>query len=284
MDKIKELYSLEDQIINLYIELTNSDIYQNSNFMHQVMLKELRRLVEKENSILNTLTIEEITSYLKTPSNQNEVEIRLRNKLANHKEILEGNYITAGDLKLSKLPENTKFSINDCALAKLNIDIIKALKNKIYSLKPQCEKDTSFACALRYELKKSKIDFLYQSPTSEIIALYNETDIDKIPTLDLTIASPKLQRVKNTSVERFTSTLITSYIHSILRKLTDTSSLSNNPEDVFKYLVTVTQTEILLTYMDKDLLEVFLVYCNHNTNNQNKDSMEYIKKLIRSRM
>mgnify|MGYP003448390702 CR=1 FL=1 len=46
----------------------------------------------------------------------------------------------------------------------------------------------------------------------------------------------------------------------------------------------ITQVEMLLDYMDRELLDMFYYYCDININSSNRTSMEYVKRLIRNRI
>lgn len=284
MDKIKELHDVCQQIINLYTELIISDIYETSGYMNTVMIKELKKSIEEENNILRTITLEEIKLYLKEPHSENETEIRLVNKLINHKEILHGRYLTGDILSLRGISGDMKISIYDVVLSKLNVDLIKELKRKIYNLNVCEHSDEVFIGLLKKALKESRLSLLYETSLSEMLILEHNNDIDKMPNIDLTIVGNAISTLSIDTLGRVSETVIDKYIMDVLKKIANTSNMRNNYIDVFTYLVTITQVEMLLDYMDRELLDMFYYYCDININSSNRTSMEYVKRLIRNRI
>ena len=202
----------------------------------------------------------------------------------NYKEILNGIYITACELGLDKVDRNMKFSIYDAIISMINIDTIKYLYNKIYSLKSYCDSDDNFIELLKTRLNVSKIEFLFNTNVSEILALYYNTSIEDIPRIDEEKIRNKIKLLNNKKYNSLVEICVIIFITRIVQELSKIRTVKNNASDVFKYLVYITQIELLLEYLDKDKLQELYNFCIKMSNDENIASMNNIKRLVKNKL
>lgn len=289
MDKYDDCYKLSGQIIDKYIELLVSPIYAIDEDMHDEMVESILDMVIEEYELLRSMSKKEIDLYINKvysndKDNNYDSTIRIRNKLVDCKEILNGIYITTLELGLSEIDNNMKFSIYDAIISMINIDIIKVLKNKIYSLESNCDNDDRFIDLLKQRLKVSKIELLFNTNVSEIVSLYYNTSIDDMPRIDINRIKDKIDKLNNPKLNGLIQNTVVIFITRNVRELSKIRVVNNNDKDIFKYLVTITQIEVLLTYLEKDRLEELYNFCCNMTNNDNRPSMENIKRLVKWKM
>ena len=68
------------------------------------------------------------------------------------------------------------------------------------------------------------------------------------------------------------------FIARIVQELAKIRNVKNNDRDVFKYLVSITQIEVLINYLDKNKLQELYDFCIKMTNDYNVVSMNNIKR------
>jgi len=232
--------------------------------------------------------LDEINYYLEqeySEENGYDIDIipRITNKLVAFREILLGKVITSDELGISIFSGNLEFSIFDSILSMINIEIIKVLKKKIYSLKAMYGNDERFIDLLKQRLKLSKIQFLFNSSLSEMLSLYCNTGIDEIPSIELDKIQSKLNRYNNVEIKNSINNVLTIIANKCFNEIINTYKLDNNSQDVFHYLVTYTTIDVIIDYMDKDTLNKYYNYCCQMINEDNKASVEIVKRLLKGK-
>lgn len=289
MDKFNNCYNIAKEILDKYVDFLYSPVYAMDDEMHNLMVDEIRKLILQEYILIHSMTLEEINGYLEWKYLEDDgydldVISRLNNKIMAHREIIQGKVITASEINFELVPGNIEFSIYDVLLSMIYIDVIKLLKNKIYSLNATCEKDENFINLLQQRLKISKIKLLFSSFPSEILTLYHNTGIDETPRIDIDMIKNKLKKLNTKEMNQAINNVIYITADDKIDEIINTEKVNNNADDVFDYLVTVTMMEVLISYMDKDTLELYYEYCSEMINDKNRISVENVKRLIKNKM
>lgn len=312
-DIAKEITNIYDEITFLTskkIISPNSDEYNN-------LIERAKILVLRESSMFSSYKIEELDEFLddlrkilkyhfpldieddlstvegteeilkKLTNSQNrdeykydiDVLLRVFDRLKNQ------TFILCGDVVRVKLKTNNKelitydVSLWDSIMSSLNMQTLKNVKDKIYSLVPSNRSDIKFIESLKYNLECSKFTYFYATFMAEIFALYAFNDIDKINVLDI-------ERLKNLSI--FDNDLYNSFLLNEARIIADNLAsleyLENNPECIFYFLRLVTSFEVLITNMNKNSLKEIADYCISLTNENNLPCMEGINKFVKKRI
>lgn len=287
MNKFDECYVISREIITKYIELILLPIYTISNNMKQDKLNEIKTLVNEEYKIIHSMSSVDVKLCLeKVNDNDNNYDsaalTRLRNKLEDYQEVLNGNYITTSELGIKNIPQDKAYSSYEIILSMFNIEVMKRMKDKIYSLTPTCDKDIKFTNNLKKQLEASRINFLFNESTSELISLYNNVDIDQIPRID--IKNLKNKKIRNNSLNNIITGTSAVYVKKILDILSSMPKPDNNPSDMFDYLTLITRLEVLISYLDKNSLKMIYNYCNCIINKENKIKMILVRKLIKDQI
>ena len=287
MNKLDECYTISSGIISKYIELTCLPIYTISNDMKQDKINEIKILVEEEYKIIHSMSKIDIKLCLeKIDNNDNKYDTavlaRIRNKLEDYNEVLNGNYVTINELGIKNIPKDRMFSSYEIVLSMFNIEIIKRMKDKIYTLNPSCNKDIIFINNLKKQLEASKITFLFNESASELISLYNNIDIEQIPNIDINKIINKISR--NINLNNVITSTAAVYTKKILSIISCMPKIKNNPNDVFDYLSLITRLEVLISYLDKNTLNMVYNYCKNITNKENNINMILVKKLIKEKI
>ena len=289
MDCYDECLSLSSKIISKYIELLISPIYDIDLDMRSEMVCSILDMVLEEYKLIHNMIESGVDKdidkiYSNNEDDYNETIVRIKNKISDRREILNGIYITAYELGLDKVDNNMKFSIYDAVVSMINIDTIKSLYNKIYSLESYCDSDDKFIELLKTRLNVSKIELLFNTNVSEIISLYYDTSINEIPRIDDKKIRNKINLLNNKKYDSLIENTVIIFIARIIQELAKIRSVRNNDRDVFKYLVSITQIEVLINYLDKNKLQELYDFCIKMTNNENKASMNNIKRLVKNKI
>jgi len=289
MDYYDECLELSGKIISKYIELLVSPIYDVDLDMRSEIVDSILEMVLEEHRLLYKIDKLEIDRFIDLvcssyDNNEDEAVIRIKNKLTDRKEIINGICISAYELGLYRLDKNMTFSIYDAIVSMINIDTIKRLKDKIYFLNSNCDSDDKFIELLKTRLNISKIELLFNTNVSEIVSLYYNTSIDDIPRIDEVKVRNKIKLLNNKKYNSLIENTVIIFIARLVQELAKIRNVKNNDRDVFKYLVAITQIEILIDYLDKNKLQELYDFCIKMTNDENIASMNNIKKLVKNKM
>lgn len=289
MADINKLLKISNQIINEYIDLLFNPIYEINEGMYSDKIKMIYDMVLEKYEIIRSMSMEELNFYINKLNVVNiddnyESVIRVKNKLVDYREILKGIGISSLELGFDKIDNDMEFSIYDALLSTFNIDVIKSLKKKIYSLNSDCSSDNEFIDALKQRLNTSKIELLFNTCLSEVISLNYNVNIDEMPRINIDKIYKKIESVGNNNLKHLVQDTVVLLLTNIMEKLHNIYIVKNNDKNVFKYLVLITQFEVLIDYIDKSKLEELLHLCNSVTNMDNYANMSYVKRLIINKM
>lgn len=289
MNSYEECLSLSGKIISKYIELLVSPIYDVDLDMRSEIVDSILEMVLEEHRLLYKIDKLEIDRFIDLvcssyDNNEDEAVIRIKNKLTDRKEIINGICISAYELGLYKLDKNMTFSIYDAIVSMINIDTIKSLKDKIYSLNSNCLSDDKFIELLKTRLNISKIELLFNTNVSEIVSLYYNTSIDDIPRIDEVKIRNKIKLLNDNKYNSLIENTVIIFIARLVQEVAKIRNVKNNDRDVFKYLVAITQFEVLINYLDKNKLQELYDFCIKMTNDENMASMNNIKRLVKNKM
>lgn len=285
MNKFDRCYHISSLIIDKYVQLLN---YFTDEETKKKIINELQQLVMEEYDVISSMSLEEIETYLEIISKnrtQNSTPglIRVMNRIHDFMDVLQGNFITASELGITDSFNDIKFSIYGSILAMIDLNVVKSLKRKLDSLVISSNNDKVYISLLYGKLQRSKIDFLFTTSPAEIVSLLNNTDIDKISNIDPDNIRKKINTLygNNNDLKFLLDNTIAWYIKEVIKELSEVKIVNNNPYDIYSYLVSISQFEVLISYLDRRNLCSVYNYCCNLVNLNNYASMENAKRLIR---
>jgi len=320
MDKLKKLFDMSEKIILAYADLMffNEDICDND--IQSDIIDNIRDLVIEEYNLMQKITMDEVNDYMEIinsyETNNEWVLSRVKNKLIECKELLNNNFITSKELGITSIPEEIKFSIYDAIMSLITIDTIKYLTKKIYFSNPKCEKDKIFIDTLKNKLETFKVNFLFDNSLSELLALSNEINVNKMPVINVDNIKNKINRLDNNNFNMVIESIAFYYSKNAIDSLTEiikifdynprldivvvddnlyyynnvrlfidiVKNCRNNPKYIFSYLTLTTQLEVLSWYLSDDMVKSVEKYFSDKVSNFNNGIIVgYVKKLIRSK-
>ena len=280
MDKFDELVSVSKQIVSSYMELVT---LSSDDRMHDLLVIDIRELVLEEYQLLSSMSFEEINFFVKLANEieDDTISPRIKHKLIDRREVLLNNVIMPFELQLKGIPSNIKFCICDVIMSMISIEVIKKIKNKIYSAICYGDSDELFIEALKDELNYAKVDCLFSLTASEILTLYNNCDIDEVPMIDVKLVERKIMELCDYELSLAVDATVSYYAKVIIDRFAAIERIGNNPRDVFYFLSMITYLEVLLSYMNDSTRENVSNYCSSVSNKNNVNSINFAKKLIR---
>ena len=277
---LKELILEENKLMNLI----DAEKLEDSILELKVVL-ENNFLVDDEDD-LNTLDGMEV--YMRKLTNETDnfdslydvdVLLRVFDRLKVKKYILDGEGI---NFKLKQYGEyviDYEVWLWDFITSTLNIEILKSLKNKIYSLVPASDEDLKFIEQLKRDLESLKIRMLFSNFTSEIMAVYALNNLDKMGIVNL----DGVMQLKNLEEEDFYYLLVDeakSYIN-ILAKV---HQMKYHPDEIFGFLTRVTSFEVLVSHMNLDSLKEIHNYGLELSSDNNYACMSGINNFVKRKI
>lgn len=323
MDKLDELYDISKRIVMVedgITELSSNMIAEASSISNE-LIAELKTLVLKEydlvakmssiemddclgalknlvikrfqtidNNIAKKLTnIVDIERYLGGVSIKSETDIsnleidtllRICCVLKRQIDSLFGELIKVQNLLGPAIPENVQASIGDIILAMLYIEVLKRLKKKIYTLKPLARQDILFIQDIKLNLNIYQYLIFFENFAPEVISLCYDCDLDKIPTLDIN----KIKELKVCDALA-TNDFIMDMAEFIVSKLAKIQNVNIDSNiEIFSFLITITNFEVLISYMDKGMLKKIYGYCLEVSNSKNLACMSGVAKLVKKKL
>lgn len=294
-NQLKICYHYSAIIMQIYKELLRKQsVLENTSISDYTFVEEMTEL--KEYIVKEYAAYEKLLSYdknhflskidmiLNTDGNDSVEYMRYRNKLQFIKNIFMGYRITPSKLKLDNIPNDMRFDIYCAILAVLHISIFKNIKEKLDSLLIDNDQDKKFVESLYIKLDTKLLYKICSNDLFEILALYNDMDIDKIPLVDMTIVINSLSNVYyDMPIDEHVNDILFNLIVSDISIMQNMKQLKNSPDDVFEYSYFTTRIEVIMSYMNKDYLIKLYNYCqNINFNNIyiHTDVKNKIKKRI----
>ena len=322
MTNFELLYQIATEITKKLDELfylTSRDVLEEDPNEKSTILEELKILVLKENSLVASMSMENVELCLKELrkilndnfeiTNDDDIksldgiELYLK-KLIDAMDADEEEYdpnvllrtfdrlksrtdiIVGEGVRLKLKQNNTQImsydvSVWDATKSILNIETLKRMKKKIFRLIPTTVEDIKFIKELKFNLECFMLTALYSNFASEIQALHVNNDIDKISLPGIN----KLIELDILDPDLF-------YLDSLAEgefladELSEIviDSLENNPDSVFYFLRIVTAFEVLISYMDVKTLKEVRDYCQVVTNDQNYPCMSGINNLVKAKI
>ena len=291
MNKLDKCYDIGNTIIEKYIELISFSVFWGANNQNKELINEIKKLITEEYELYSTMNIDEINLYIKLLSNESLYDdsstvSRMQNKLENFSEIHNNRFFSGKELGREDFFGDMKFSIYDIMISIINIDAIKSIKSKIYSLTANTNKDRIFIDELKFRLELSKSELLFSLSTSEMIALCSNANIDEINNFNVSKLNSLLQKhecADNYLKAAYYNTAVV-YMKNILDKLSVIYTVGDDAKDVFYYLSLITRIEIIISNMNIDTLSTIYNYCCEITNDSNENSMLIVKRLIKEKL
>lgn len=231
------------------------------------VINELKEYLEKEyNSYEKLLVYSKDSLFSKADSvinsDCNALEmLRHRNKLQFTKNIFSGYMISSKDLNLIDIP-NMRYDIFSVIVAFIHIKTFKNIQNKIDNLSCETQRDTEFVNALVAIFNKQLILKSCNNDLLEVLTIYNDIDIDKIPDIDINLIIDKLKKIyRCNNIDDCVSDVLFRLVVGDISVMCQQGNLVNRPQDIFDYLYFTTRLEIILVYMNKTYLLKLYEYC-----------------------
>ena len=195
--------------------------------------------------------------------------LRHRNKLQATKNIFMGLEISSKELNLGNIPD-MRFDIFSVIVSFIHLKTFKSVKNKIDGLSCQTKQDNDFVTELLKVLSNQLLLKSCYNDLLEILTIYNDIDIDKMPDINFNLIGDKLKKIYHCdNVDECVSEILFKLAVGDISVMCQEGNLVNSPKSVFDYLYFTTRFEIILTYMDKNSLVKLYEYCkNMKFNNQ----------------
>jgi len=319
MNKFEELYNLSYKITKKFDELFYLTFHKVDikSLEFESLLEEIKILVLQENAQVSIMTIEEVDSCINeliaiinnnfevTPeddltsfegletclkilidkcdctekSYDADALLRAFDRLKNQTYILSEEGIKLNFRQNNNPIISYKVSVWDAIVSIINIEINKSIQNKIFSTTPTQENDYKFIKELKNNLICLKMTVLFGNFTSEIYALYANTDINKIADSDVN----KIIQVGAIDKDTFSNLMLTE-TKNIVDDLATITKLEYNPDNVFGFLRLVTSFEIFVSHLDLESLRKINDYCEKSTNNKNYPCMSGITNFTKMKV
>lgn len=287
MTKLQELCEQSSKIIKKQNELLELIINNSLNPDNQhLLIEELKELIEQESKIIEELSIDETDQYLanffqifppeeEMSIDEKTIQTRMSKRLKNKVKITSGKKQKVTLKNKNRIFTSYITSVIDMILSSIYIQVIKKMKEKIFTATAFGNQDISFINELKQRYRLFSVVTLFDNFDSEMRGLYANLDIDNI-------IIPDIEKIRNLNLipeEEFKKLLITE-IKDKINQLANIQILSNNPDDVFKLLRLVTIFEVIISYMDKESLGMINEYCQSLTTDKNKPCMSGINTII----
>lgn len=251
--------------------------------------EELKLLVIEENKILNSLDIDCIDKYCDELENLSEryyytVIDRVRERLMLRGIILNGNNIMGRDFLDNTDIENLEFDTHDVMLSMVHIEVLKILKNKLDNISNLTKENIMFKKELDACYERSKFEYFNNIPTLELIALVYNADMSKVPSIDINNIKEN-ENIDEEEVDEFLVRMVQDTLDTIVN--INDSDLEYSLTDsylAFDYLFNITLFEVIISYMDIQMLQEVSKYCNSFTKDNNKIHMGNINNLVKRKL
>lgn len=184
-DPVMKNYLVYASLIKSYSSIVDK-LNTNMTKLINAKIKELRELIIEENKLLNSLTEDEVDSFIKTleriDTNNDDCIARLRERLMVRGYILEG-YSFKGDKILNNsILYNMNFYDKDIMSCIMKIEIFKRLKYRIKLL--DNDNNFWFIRNLYKFYNKYLLSMIKDNALLELIVFYYDFDIDNIDCFD----------------------------------------------------------------------------------------------------
>ena len=229
----------------------------------------LRNCVNVENNEYHLLSEKDIrTIFMELDKNgiDNNVDVRVSNKIINEKK-LRGNFKVKNGVMLS-----------DAITTKVIIDILKRIDKKIEFLKTEGELNDEDIFTLEIYNNAHKINYLSSNNYIEAIALKYFFNVTRIPTIYF-----------NEIEEKFEMNFVTQskqiFLNYAKDSIQEIANFKNNNEYLTAYasLFELSRTEVILEYLDYDNVKKLLAFLDYNYESDNNEMLNTAKILIKKR-
>jgi len=273
MNKYINGYIISIRIVSLYDKLRE---YSYNNITdteeYYTCIEEIKKLIKLENNEYNKLDISLINNYLDNICQEgidNPYDERYYLKLLNHKKRIVNKENNSEDSIVSMIIDS-----------KIQIDVLKKINELIYTCNTFNYDEELFLNELISYHEASKYTYLTSNNYLELLSLYSDFNIEKIPTLSF----EKIEEEYNLSfIEESQPIFIDSITFSIdnLFKLDDNN---NNIEKVYTMLYNFSEIEVFLSYLTLNSLKIISDYYENNLKNcKGSIARTNIKRLINNR-
>lgn len=229
----------------------------------------LRNCVNVENNeyhLLSEKDLRTIFTGLDKNGIDNNVDIRVSNKIINEKK-LRGNFKVKNGVMLS-----------DAITTKVIIDILKRIDKKIEFLKTEGELSDEDIFTLEIYNNAHKINYLSSNNYIEAIALKYFFNVSRIPTIYFNEIEEKFEMNFVTQSKQ----IFLNYAKDSIQEL---ANFKNDNEYLTAYasLFELSRTEVILEYLDYDNIKNLLAFLDYNYESDNNEILNTAKILIKKR-
>ena len=229
----------------------------------------LRNCVNVENNEYHLLSEKDIrTIFMELDKNgiDNNVDIRVSNKIINEKK-LRGNFKVKNGVMLS-----------DAITTKVIIDILKRIDKKIEFLKTEGELSDEDIFTLEIYNNAHKINYLSSNNYIEAIALKYFFNVSRIPTIYFNEIEEKFEMNFVTQSKQIFLNYAKDSIQEIANFKNDNGYLT-----AYASLFELSRTEVILEYLDYDNVKNLLAFLDYNYESDNNEMLNTAKILIKKR-
>ena len=229
----------------------------------------LRNCVNVENNEYHLLSEKDIrTIFMELDKNgiDNNVDIRVSNKIINEKK-LRGNFKVKNGVMLS-----------DAITTKVIIDILKRIDKKIEFLKNEGELSDEDIFTLEIYNNAHKINYLSSNNYIEAIALKYFFNVSRIPTIYFNEIEEKFEMNFVTQSKQIFLNYAKDSIQEIANFKNDNGYLT-----AYASLFELSRTEVILEYLDYDNVKNLLAFLDYNYESDNNEMLNTAKILIKKR-
>lgn len=280
---------------NKYIDLIYRYSNVRNNFRTTIArivvkeIEELKKLVILENKLINSIDNENIDKYLEKIEKYKDIYDtsiidRVRERLMLREIILNGKNIDGIYLIDNSNIAGLEFDIHDVILAMVYINVFKNLKNKLDNLNTFNQSDQKVIRDLFEYYERAKFKDFNNMPTFEIISLLYNSDMIKVPSINIDKLK-KFGSIDDEELEEFFINMATDTI-DIIASIDDSylEEAFKDSSEIFDYLFDITLFEVLISYMDISTLHEVSDYCKEVMKDDNKINIGHINNLVKRKL
>ena len=273
-ERMIKCYDFTIQVVAKYKELFSIGFSQECDLaLYSDCIEEIRELVIQEEQLYGNLKKEDVTDFFEiiVPlTNDYSVEyMRFRNKMLFTKDKIESSKINGSDVGIDFIPQGMEFDIFPSIISMLTIRVLKTIKYKIDILTPDNDGDEEFVERLYVHFDRKLLFELCGNELSEIIGLFCDMDIAKIPDISFELLEKQVKRIfKVQNANDAMNTTLLNVAYRCMNEIIGCKNYKNRSKDVFNYLYLITKLEVIMEYMSKKYLLMLSDYCNSLNNTE----------------
>ena len=281
-NRFKLCYTYSDKIIRIYTKIFIMGLFNDNELVNK-----LKEFIDIENEFYEDLTINDIQYFFKNmkkidTDNHNLSYLRFRNKIMYIANKHNGYKLSLSELDFEDKYTKKEFDIFSLIIAMIDIKSLKLVKKKINNLNIDNINDKKFVIELKNNFEKKLWLESFGNDVIENVLLFNDMDIDKVPNIDINLLIKSVLSKNKDLKDNRIYDVIFDMAENTIKIILSYGYYKNNPEDIFNYLYLITRLDVIISYLDKDYLDILSEYCNYLTK-YNKTLVNNINVLIKKK-